>query len=122
MIKSHINNNTNNTNVRRCHCKHCGASLEAGQGVKIYARNIYGFACPSCSVRFTGGYTTENGNVINKQTKTNKCTISIELEVPRKAINYNSEREFAWLINEAGYLKTNDCTVWAEFKSPTITY
>lgn len=113
-----INNNTNEHNQRRCTCKYCNGAIERGQGVKVYSRNSFGYCHPQCTERFNGSYSTENNIFINNQTKTNKCTISIELEVPNEALNYQNIKNFGWLINEAKFLKTDDCTVWAEFKSP----
>lgn len=118
MIKQTVNNNTLTTNSRSCHCKHCGTWIPAGHGKRIMSRNTYAYICQHCATAENGAYTTENGSIINNQTKTNNCTISIENEVPRAALNYNRPEAFAWLINEASFLKTPDCTVWAEFKSP----
>lgn len=113
-----INNNTTTTNQRQCTCQYCNNTLQKGTAVKVYSRNAYAFMCPDCATRFNGGYCTENNKFINQQTKTNKCTISIECEVPCEALNYQSEQSFGWLINQADFLKTDDCTVWAEYKSP----
>ena len=66
----------------------------------------------------TGNYSTENSEKVNKITKTNNCTISIELEVPDLARCYTSEESLQWLTNEAKFLKTPDGSVWYEFKSP----
>lgn len=120
MIKNTINNNTTERNERQCTCKNpdCRRTLAKGDGVKIYTRNSYGFFCHECAIKMTGNYSTENSEKVNKATKTNDCTISIELEVPNLARCYTSEESLQWLTNEAKFLKTPDGSVWYEFKSP----
>lgn len=118
MIKNTVNNNTLARNKRQCTCKACGQILEKGEAVKVYTRNAYGFFCHDCSIKMTGNYSTENSEKVNKITKTNNCTISIELEVPDSARRYNNEASFQWLTADAKFLKTPDGSVWYEFKSP----
>ena len=132
------------TNLRKCTCKICGNTIQAGQGFKTYSKNKYGFICSNCkelnqggilkaytyknhtkynldnAIRLSNGwesYNDENRQRINEHTKTNDCTISIELEIPHEALNYNKTEDFKWLINQ-GFYATHDGTVWKEFKSP----
>lgn len=118
MIKTTVNNNTTTTNIRKTTCKCCGRTLEKNQGIKVYSRNVYGFLCSDCSTRMNGSYSTENSTRINNETKTNNCTISIELEISTRARYHTTEKELQWLTNEANFLKTPDGSVWYEFKSP----
>lgn len=118
MIKTNVNNNTTTTNERKTTCKCCGRTLEKNQGVKVYSRNVYCFLCSDCSTRMTGAYTTENNTIINNETKTNNCTISIELEISNNARYHTTAQQLQWLTNDAKFLKTPDCTVWMEMKSP----
>jgi hypothetical protein len=121
------------TNQRKCTCTICNAIIQKNEGLKIYNKNRYGYICTSCQTSNQGknlitknvvdlghssaSYSTENTQVINNTTKTNQCTISIELEVPRRAVEYQLEENFKWLVNQ-GFYATYDCTVWKEFKSP----
>jgi len=118
MIKSTVNNNTTTTNVRKCTCKKCGRALKAGEGLKVYSRNANAFLCSFCSTVEQGGYSTENSTFVNNITKTNNCTISIELEISDYARRFTTERKLQWLTNEAQFIKTPDGSVWYEFKSP----
>ena len=118
MIKSTLNNNTTTTNTRKCHCIKCNTVLNTGEGLKVYSRKTNAFLCSYCARVMQGGYSTENGEIINQTTKTNDCTISLELEVSHSASRYNTEQQLQWLTNEAKFLKTPDGTVWYEFKSP----
>ena len=118
MIKNTVNNNTATTNERQVKCNCCGRTLEKNEGLKVYARNTYCFLCADCSTRMNGGYATENSERINIETKTNNCTISIELEISTMARHHNTERQLQWLTQDAKFLKTPDCTVWMEMKSP----
>jgi hypothetical protein len=118
MIKTTLNNNTTTTNQRQCTCKKCGRILQAGEGIKVYARNKNAFLCAYCSRVNQGGYSTENTTFENNKTKTNNCTISVELEISNNARNYTTEQKLQWLTNEAKFIKTPDGSVWYEFKSP----
>ena len=117
IVNPQINNNTNTTNKRPCVCKRCGQLIASGEGLKVYAQNGFGYMHQYCACTMEGGYCDENGRTLNAQTKTNKNTYSIELEIPHEATAYQSSEAFGWLKNE-GFIKTPDCTVWAEFKSP----
>jgi hypothetical protein len=120
------------TNQRKCTCTICNAIIQKNEGLKIYNKNRYGYICSACKAKnqgkilnnnqildfgWAGGYSTENTQIINNTTKTNQCTISIELEVPSRAVQYQSEDNFKWLVNQ-GFFSTRDVTVWREFKSP----
>ena len=118
MIKATLNNNTLETNQRQCTCAKCGRILASGQAVKVYSRNKNAFLCSHCAVAMSGNYSTENNEIVNNETKTNNCTISIENEISRQAQMFISDKELQWLTNEAKFLKTPDGSVWYEFKSP----
>lgn len=77
------------------------------------------YICTHCSPTAghdVGGYSTENGVFVGKETE-NGFTISKEFEVPRSAAMTFGHAGVAYLKSK-GFIQTDDCTVWYEFKSP----
>jgi hypothetical protein len=94
----------------------CGRAIEAGEGIKApRTQKGYGYVCPYCAE--DDSYSSENTNRVGTQKSTALASITLGIEFET---NFASEAFSNW-IQCLAWTRTEDGSVYREFKSPIMT-